>query len=95
MRSPEENRIYMSKYMSEKYKENIELSRQKSRENYYRNKHSCYNQSIRISNLIEKLYNEIILLIENNEDCDKELNKVSSDLLELVYDIKKKQNHTS
>lgn len=92
MRSPEENRIYMSKYMSDKYKENIELSRQKSRENYYRNKHSCYNQSKRISNLIVKLQNEILLLVENNEDCDKELNGVSSDLQKLVDTINKIQD---
>jgi len=88
MRTPEENRIYMSKYMSDKYKENIELSRQKSRENYYRNKHSCYNQSTRISKQIKKLQNEILLLYENNEDCDKELNEVSSSLLILVDIIK-------
>lgn len=88
MRSPEENRIYMSKYMSEKYKENIELSRQKSRENYYRNKHSNYNQMKRINNQIYKLRHEILLLVENNEECDKELNVVSSDLLKLVDTIK-------
>ena len=92
MRSPEENRIYMSKYMSDKYKENIELSRQKSRDNYYRNKHSNYNQMKRISNLIVKLKNEILLLVENNEDCDKELNGVSSDLLNLVDAINKIQD---
>ena len=46
----------------------------------------------RISNLIVKLKNEILLLVENNEDCDKELNGVSSDLLNLVDAINKIQD---
>jgi hypothetical protein len=90
MRTQEENREYMSKYMSRKYAENIELSRQKSRENYYRNKHSCINQMKRIHKRIELLINDIKELEENNEDCSNELFGIQDLLLGITENIQSK-----
>lgn len=75
-RTHSENKKYMSQYMKDKYKENIELSREKSLNNYYKNKYSIFNQSKKINNLIDKLHNEILILIENNENCDLVLNEI-------------------
>jgi len=83
MRTTEENRIYMSEYMSMKYKENLEVSREKSRQNYYRNKHSTINKRKRIDALINKLSSELLLLIENNTDCNDYILEISNEL----YDI--------
>ena len=69
--------------MKNKYAENIELSRQKSRDNYYRNKNSTYNQNKRIKTLIDKLYVEIELLIKN-EDCECVLENTKTDLNDLL-----------
>ena len=90
MRTPEENRCYMSKYMSKKYSENIELSRQKSRDNYYRNKHSCLNQMKRINKHIELLKTDINLMIDNNEECSNELIEVQDLLLCVLESIQTK-----
>ena len=88
MRTPEENRAYMSKYMHNKYAENIEASRAKSIENYYRNKHSCLNQQRKIDKLIDKLYVEITALMEHNADsCQNELDSTRSQLTELLNNI--------
>lgn len=87
MRTPEQNRAYMSKYMSNKYAENIEQSRAKSLKNYYNNKHSCLNQQRKIDKLIDKLYVEITLLMTQNPDCKTEVDSTRSQLSELLNNI--------
>ena len=78
----------MSQYMSRKYRENITESRAKKREIYYNNKHSCLNQQRKIDKLIDKLYVEITLLMEHNQnDCSKELDSTRSQLAELLNNI--------
>lgn len=87
MRTKEQTRAYMSKYMHSKYAENIAESRAKTLENYYRNKHSCLNQQRKIDKLIDKLYLEILLLIEQNPVCDDELRSTRNKLTDLLNNI--------
>ena len=88
MRSPAENREYMSNYMKNKYNEDIENSRIKSLNNYYNNKYSVHNQTTKINNILNKLQIEILNMIENNENIEPNLKSITNDLMFIVNSIK-------
>ena len=84
MRTPEQNSIYMSGYMKKKYAEDIEESRKKTLENYYRNKNSKLNQSRKIMKHIKNLTNDIELMIEKNEDYEDEIIEARENIMNVI-----------
>ena len=79
-----ENRIYMSEYMKKKYAENTDAIKSRNKKSYELNKHSCLKQKRRLKKCIDKLYNEVVLLINHNEECEDVLDYVVDELETLI-----------